>query len=140
MRELERDASRIEVSLGFRTDEQKANGKAIICLGYDGHMVAHAIDLRRAKSCNVTKMPKGDYSAKQATSLIKIKTLAVNEAVATDPDLEFDLLLQTLLVQLVHGGYSLSAIRALDGHVKQCLFDYSLPLKLMPMAASRGEG
>lgn len=36
----------------------------------------------------------------------KIKTLAVREAVASDPDPVFDLLLQTLLVQLVQDGNS----------------------------------
>ncbi|NCN86083.1 MAG: ParB/RepB/Spo0J family partition protein [Sphingomonadales bacterium] len=117
LRELEREASRIEASLCFYTDEQKANGKAIIFLGYDGQLEAHAIDLRRASAGNVSKMPKADYSAKLTTSLIKIKTLAVREAVATDPELAFDLLLQTLLVQLVHDGDS-----------------YALPLSIKPDA------
>ena len=80
----------------FYTDEQKANGKAIIFVGYDSQLEAHAIDLRCAKSGHVTKMSKADYSAKLTTSLIKIKTLAVREAGAMDPDLAFDLLRQTL--------------------------------------------
>ncbi len=100
----------------FYTDEQKANGKAIIFVGYDSQLEAHAIDLRCAKSGHVTKMSKADYSAKLTTSLIKIKTLAVREAGAMDPDLAFDLLRQTLLVQLVHDG------------------DSSLPLSIKPDA------
>ena len=87
LHELEREASRIDASLRFYADEQKANGKAIIFLGYDGQLEAYAIDLRRTKSGHVTKMPKPDYSAKLTTSLLKIKTLAVRQVVATDPDL-----------------------------------------------------
>ena len=100
----------------FYTDEQKANGKVIIFVGYDSQLEAHAIDLRCAKSGHVTKMSKADYSAKLTTSLIKIKTLAVREAGAMDPDLAVDLLLQTALVQLVHDG------------------DSSLPLSIKPDA------
>ncbi len=116
LRELEQEEREIEVSLSFYTDKQKENGKAIIFLGHDGQLEAHAIDLRRAKS-SVQNSPKPDYSGKLVDALHKIKTLAVREAVANDPALAFDILLQTLLQQLVHQGDS-----------------YSLPLSIRPDA------
>jgi len=73
--------------------------------------------LRRAKQANVQNSPKPDYSGKLVDALHKIKTLAVREAVANDPALAFDILLQTLLQQLVHDGDS-----------------YSLPLSIRPDA------
>lgn len=117
LRALEREQQDIEASLSFYTDEQKAHGKAIIFLGYDGELEIHAVDLNRKKSADVTKLPKPDYSAKLTGELTKIKTLAVREAVANDPALALDLLLQALLEQLIHDRSS-----------------YALPLSLKPDA------
>jgi len=106
LRELEREENQIEAALAYYTDEQRENGKAIIYLGYDGALEAHAVDLRRTKSGNVTELPKPDYSAKLVGELTKIKTLAVREAVAENPALALDLLVYTLLEKLVFDGDS----------------------------------
>lgn len=119
LRALEREARQIKEALAYHTDEQKEHGRAIIFLDYDGELAVHAVDLRKPKQANVTKLPKPDYSAKLVSELVKVKTLAVREAVATNPELALDVLLHTLLQNI-----------AFDG----CAYD--LPLSIKP--ESRG--
>ncbi len=116
LRELERAEQAIEGALSFYTDNQKSHTKLIFFLGHNGELESHAVDLHKSKS-SVQNTPKPDYSGKLVDALHKIKTLAVREAVANDPALAFDILLQTLLQQLVHQGDS-----------------YSLPLSIRPDA------
>lgn len=108
LQQLDREEEAIERSLSFFTDEQKADGKAILFLGHDGRLELHARDLTRRSDGKAggSKAPKRDYSAKLEASLHRIKTLAVREAVAQNPDLAFDLMLHTLLSHLVHGANS----------------------------------
>jgi len=102
MYKLEREESVIEQLLAFFTDEQKAHGKMIVYLDHSGETVFKAVNLAKAKGDSVEKPPKPDYSSKLAEDLIRLKTLAVQEAVASDGDLAIDLMIYSLFQQIEH--------------------------------------
>lgn len=105
-RTLERERDAITEGLQFFTDDQKAGHTLTLFLDHEGlNRVAFTSAKRNADS-DGPKPPRPDYSQKVMDQLGAIRTMAVREAVATNPDLALDVLLDTLIGQLAHSEYS----------------------------------
>ncbi len=102
--DLEREARILENSLCMFTDTQKADSAMILFVGNGGEIEAKVVRTKRAIKASDTGKPteKPDYSGAMVETLSKIKTLAVQEAVATNPALALDILLDCLVGQIVH--------------------------------------
>ena len=116
---LEREARILENRLCVFTDDQKAEGAIVLFVGHGGEVEAKAIRTKRiAKDgSGGASAIKPDYSGAMIETLSKIKTLAVQEAVATNPSLALDILLDCLVGQGIHNEpsyYSPLSLR-LDG-------------------------
>lgn len=87
------------------SDEQKAEGAILLFVGRAGVIEAKAIRTKRERRAGAggVAVEKPDYSGATVEALSKIKTLAVQEAVADDPALALDILLDSLAGQIVHG-------------------------------------
>lgn len=105
---LEREARILENRLCLFTDEQKADSAMILFVGHDGEIEAKAIRTKRSAKIGGSDAPaiKPDYSQAMIETLSKIKTLAVQEAVATNPGLALDILLDCLVGQGIQDGPS----------------------------------
>jgi ParB family chromosome partitioning protein len=101
---LEREARLLENSLAFFTDEQKIDSAIILFVGSGGAVEAKAIRTKVVArgSGGETSAEKPDYSGAMIETLSRIKTLAVQEAVATNPVLALDILLDCLVGQSIH--------------------------------------
>jgi ParB family chromosome partitioning protein len=101
---LRHDKRQLEVALAEYSAEQKAECTLLLLIGREGQIEVRAIRPKRAKdSCtNGAPAEKPDYSGAMIETLSRIKTLAVQEAVAADPMLAFDILLDCLAGQIVH--------------------------------------
>jgi ParB family transcriptional regulator, chromosome partitioning protein len=101
---LRRDARRIEQSLPLFTDEQKMESAVLLYIGNGGSIEAKAIRTKRAAKAPAHGIPaqKSDYSGAMIETLSRIKTLAVQQAVASNPALALDILLDCLVSQIVH--------------------------------------
>lgn len=101
---LEREARILENSLCLFTDEQKADSAMVLFVGHDGEVEAKAIRTKQGRASTADGVPakKPDYSGALVETLSKIKTLAVQEAVATNPALALDILLDCMMGQIVH--------------------------------------
>lgn len=107
LRELGRKQSALLESRAIFTDEQKAEHTLIVFVGYDGiEQVAFTRADRGGAGTDGPKPPRPDYSQKVMDQLGAIRTLAVREAVAGDPELALDVLLSGLLAQVQERGYS----------------------------------
>jgi ParB family transcriptional regulator, chromosome partitioning protein len=102
---LEREARILENRLCVFTDEQKADSAILLFVGNNGEIETKAIRTKRiAKGGTGDALAiKPDYSGAMIETLSKIKTLAVQEAVATSPTLALDILLDCLVGQGIHG-------------------------------------
>lgn len=102
---LRREQRSLEDRLSVFTDQQKADGAMVVFVGHGGEIEAKAIRTKRERREGASGAPadKPDYSGAMVEALSKIKTLAVQEAVAGDPALAFDVLLDCLFGQIVHG-------------------------------------
>lgn len=91
------------------TDEQKAIGGVCVYLGYDGELQTRHW---RAKIEEVKAEPveSGPYPASMIERLTGIRTLALQQAVAAQPDLALDILLDTLTAQFIHGQQSYTMV------------------------------
>lgn len=130
---LEREARILENGLCVFTDEQKADSAMVLFVGNGGEVEAKAIRTKRIAKGGSGDAPaiKPDYSGAMIETLSKIKTLAVQEAVATNPALAFDILLDCLVGQGIHrepSYYSPLSLR-LEG------FNAAVPDDMMTMAA-----
>jgi ParB family chromosome partitioning protein len=100
-------------------DAQKAEGAMVLFVGRAGVIEAKAIRTKRAPRGGSAgaAVEKPDYSGATVEALSKIKTLAVQEAVANDPALALDILLDCLAGQIVHGepSYQSPLALRLDG-------------------------
>lgn len=87
------------------TDTQKADSAMVLFVGNGGKVEAKAIRTKRIAKEGNGDAPaiKPDYSGAMIETLSKIKTLAVQEAVATNPALALDILLDCLVGQGIHG-------------------------------------
>ena len=101
---LEREARILENRLCVFTDEQKAESAMMLFVGNGGEVEAKAIRTKRIAKGGSGDAPatKPDYSGAMIETLSKIKTLAVQEAVATNPALALDILLDCLVGQGIH--------------------------------------
>ncbi|MDY7522825.1 ParB/RepB/Spo0J family partition protein [Sphingomonas sp. 10B4] len=101
---LERDARILENRLCVFTDAQKAESAMVLFVGNGGEIEAKAIRTKRIAKGSTGDEPaiKPDYSGAMIETLSKIKTLAVQEAVATNPALALDILLDCLVGQGIH--------------------------------------
>jgi ParB family transcriptional regulator, chromosome partitioning protein len=129
---LERKARIFEAHLCVFTDAQKADSAILLFVGNNGEVEAKAVRTKRiAKGCSGDKpATKPDYSGAMIETLSKIKTLAVQEAVATNPALALDILLDCLVGQGIHrepSYYSPLSLR-LEG------FNAAVPDDMMTMA------
>ena len=102
---LQREARILDNGLCVFTDEQKADSAIVLFVGHDGEIEAKAIRTKRSGKTGSSDAPaiKPDYSAAMIETLSKIKTLVVQEAVATNPALALDILLDCLVGQGIHG-------------------------------------
>lgn len=101
---LRRAQRSLENACAVFTEAQKAEGAMVLFVGSGGEVEAKAIRTKR-----VTREVRGDglaakpeYSGAMIETLSKIKTLAVQEAVATNPPLALDILLDCLVGQGIH--------------------------------------
>ncbi|WP_282950155.1 MULTISPECIES: ParB/RepB/Spo0J family partition protein [unclassified Sphingopyxis] len=129
---LEREARILENRLCVFTDAQKADSAMVLFVGNGGEIEAKAIRTKRiAKGGSGDALAiKPDYSGAMIETLSKIKTLAVQEAVATNPALALDILLDCLVGQGIHrepSYYSPLSLR-LEG------FNAAVPDDMMTMA------
>ena len=129
---LEREARILENRLCVFTDAQKADSAMVLFVGNGGEIEAKAIRTKRIAKGGSGDAPaiKPDYSAAMIETLSKIKTLAVQEAVATNPALALDILLDCLVGQGIHSEpsyYSPLSLR-LEG------FNAGVPDDMMTMA------
>ena len=102
--DLEREARILENRLCVFTDAQKADSAMVLFVGNGGEVEAKAIRTKRIAKGGSGDAPaiKPDYSGAMIETLSKIKTLAVQEAVATNPALALDILLDCLVGQGIH--------------------------------------
>ncbi len=101
---LEREARILENRLCVFTDAQKADSALVLFVGNGGEIEAKAIRTKRIAKGGTGDAPaiKPDFSGAMIETLSKIKTLAVQEAVATNPALALDILLDCLVGQGIH--------------------------------------
>jgi ParB family transcriptional regulator, chromosome partitioning protein len=101
---LERAARILENRLCVFTDAQKGDSAMVLFVGNGGEIEAKAIRTKRIAKGGSGDAPaiKPDYSGAMVETLSKIKTLAVQEAVATNPALALDILLDCLIGQGIH--------------------------------------
>ena len=101
---LRHERHRADVVLTIFTEEQKADSAMMLFIGNGGAVEAKAIRTKRAKATGIadTTTEQPDYSGAVIETLSKIKTLAVQEAVATNPALALDILLDCLVSQSIH--------------------------------------
>jgi ParB family transcriptional regulator, chromosome partitioning protein len=129
---LEREARILENRLCVFTDAQKADSAMLLFVGNGGEIEAKAIRTKRMAKDGSGDAPalKPDYSGAMIETLSKIKTLAVQEAVATNPALALDILLDCLVGQGIHSepSYTSPLSLRLEG------FNAAVPDDMMTMA------
>ncbi|MHA7820271.1 MAG: ParB/RepB/Spo0J family partition protein [Erythrobacter sp.] len=113
LRAIDDELGKIEQARRYYTDEQKADAKVIIFLGYNGALTIQPLCLRKAKRSKKADDGKPErFSRKLSEAMHRIKLLAVREAVASNPDMAFDLMLAALIEdRLAYGINSPLALR-----------------------------
>jgi ParB family transcriptional regulator, chromosome partitioning protein len=103
IRTYRKQANNIEVSLRHHSAEQMAAGAMLLFVGNDGALEAKPIRTKQLRTTgDGAPVSKPDYSAAMVETLSRIKTQAVQEAVAANPDLALDILIESMAAQLVH--------------------------------------
>jgi len=105
IRTRESERRELERATRFHSGEQKAEATLYLFVGYDG-VEHHPVGKPKRASRGGAGKPKPDYPAALVADLGAIRTLAVREAIANQPALALDLLLDHMLGQLVGGAYS----------------------------------
>lgn len=105
IRDLQTEQRAIEAATRFYSDKQKAGAKLYLFIGYHG-VERHAVGIPKRDTSDPAPKPKPDYPSSLIADLGAIRTLAVRKAVADNPDLALDILLDQMLGQLVGGAYS----------------------------------
>lgn len=113
LRAIDDELGKIEQARRYYTDEQKADAKVLMFLGYNGALTIQPVCLRKAKrSAKTTDGKPERYSRKLAEAMHRIKLLAVREAVASNSEMAFDLMLAALIEdRLAYGINSPLALR-----------------------------
>ena len=102
---LEVEQRRIENVRRFHSDEQKAQATLYLFVGYHG-IEQHPVGKPRSRTGESDQAkPKPDYPAALVADLGTIRTLALQETVASKPTLALDILLDHMLSQLVGEAY-----------------------------------
>lgn len=106
LRALTRKQDAIVSACRVFTAEQKAEHSLIVFIGHDG--IEQVAFTRSAKgtAADGPKPPRPDYSQRVMDQLGGIRTMAVREALASDPELALDVLLTGLLGQVRGNAYS----------------------------------
>ena len=129
---LRHDKRQLEAALVEYSTEQKAQCTLLLLIGHEGQIEARAIRPKRDKESRSDGTPaeKPDYSGAMVETLSRIKTLAVQEAVAADPALALDIMLDCLAGQIVHDepGYQSPLALRLDH------FSCAVPDDMMTMS------
>ena len=101
---LRHERHRADAALAIFTEEQMTDSAMMLFIGNGGAVEAKAIRAKRVKASgnDTTPAEKPDYSGAVIETLSRIKTLAVQEAVATNPALALDILLDCLVSQSIH--------------------------------------
>lgn len=102
---MARDERALDERLLVFSDEQKAESAMLVFIGQDGGVEAKPIRTKRAARAKAdgAGAASPDYSGPTVEALTRIKTMAVQEAVATDHGLALDIMLDCLAGQIVHG-------------------------------------
>lgn len=105
--EVNEQFDRIEAGLTVYTDEQKASGGVTAFVSWDGTLkVRHYRAVAEEVAEGQKAVDTGPYAASMIERLTGIRTLALQQAIASQPALALDILLDTLTGQLIHGQYS----------------------------------
>jgi ParB family chromosome partitioning protein len=94
--------------LSYPSDLRAQHG-VVAYIDYRGALDVRYIRLRSDDDSDRSDRPKaadGPYSKALIEQLSGIRTLALQQAVASDPTLALDILLDTMAAQLLHGAYS----------------------------------
>ncbi|MAK98427.1 MAG: hypothetical protein CL807_09685 [Citromicrobium sp.] len=110
---IDDELRRIEQARRHYTDEQKAEARVIIFLGYNGPLTVQPVSLRKAQRAKKADDAKPErFSRKLTEAMHRIKLLAVREAVTSNPEFAFDLMLAALIEdRLAYGSNSPLAVR-----------------------------
>jgi len=112
IRDLEVEQRRIKDGIRYHSDDQKLAATLYLFVGYHG-LEKHPVGKPKSRHGEAgASKPKPDYPAAVLADLGTIRTLAVREAVAKQPVLALNLLLDHMLGQLVGEAYSFE--QALD--------------------------
>lgn len=107
--ELHERLDALEDALQSYPPELRAQHGAVAYIDYHGALDVRYIRLRSEDGDEGSDRPKaveGPYSKALIEQLSGIRTLALQQAVAADPALALDILLDTMAAQLLHGSYS----------------------------------
>ncbi|WP_137864892.1 MULTISPECIES: ParB/RepB/Spo0J family partition protein [unclassified Sphingomonas] len=97
---------KIDEALTSYTDEQKATGGVCAYVGYRGELQTRYWRAVIEQEPEADATESGPYAASMIERLTGIRTLALQQAVAAQPDLALDILLDSLTAQFIHGQYS----------------------------------
>src|SRR3546814_14603325 len=103
LRDLGRKHSAILSALQIFTDEQKADHNLVVFIGSEGIEQVAFTRASKNGAGDGPKPPRHDYSQKVMDQLGSVRTMAVSEAIVTDPKLALAVLLNGRLGQ-VRGG------------------------------------
>lgn len=94
----------IENGRAYFTEAQQASGAMMLFVGQGGTVEAVAIQTKRERvKSDGVPAERSDYSGAMIETLTKIKTLGVQEAIANNPALALDILIDCLCGQIAHG-------------------------------------
>ncbi|KWV93885.1 ParB/RepB/Spo0J family partition protein [Erythrobacter sp. AP23] len=125
LRAIDDELGGIEKARRYYTDEQKADAKVIMFLGYNGALTIQPMCLRKAKRSKKADDRKPErFSRKLAEAMHRIKLLVVREAVASSPEFAFDLMLAALIEDRL--AYGINSPLALRTNVRPVQVDENL--------------
>ena len=115
LRAIDEAIRQIDRARQFYSDEQKADGRVLIFIGYNGALTIQPVTMRkakRAKDGGDNQKPER-FSRALCEAMRRIGLLAIREAVADNPDIALDLLIAALVEdRLAYGINSPLALRA----------------------------
>jgi ParB family transcriptional regulator, chromosome partitioning protein len=126
---LKQESRTIKAACRFYTEDQKAIGAVAVFLAHKGQVEFRFYRTKADRKSGIAgsdKLPASLYPASLVDDLSRIKTQAVQEAVARDPALALDVLLDCLAGQLLHGEYAHSLPLKLDVDHAHCEVDDGL--------------
>ncbi|MGP1354559.1 MAG: ParB/RepB/Spo0J family partition protein [Parasphingopyxis sp.] len=120
LRTIDEEVREIENARRLFTDEQKAESRVLIFVGYGGALNVQPISLRKAKRKKKDSGAKPErYSRKLCDAMHRIRVLAIREAMADNPGAALDMLITALIEdRLAYGVNSPLALRTRAGAVQ----------------------